>query len=386
MKRMSIVVLFGLLALFSAGCQRVTGGNFVLPRGATVSDDLYISGGDSTLEQGSRVTGSLIVQGGEIHIDGEIDGDVPVSGGDIVFGPSAIVRGEVQRSGGSVSFAPGASIRYTDRTTVSYGTRAPARGLETFILIPLLFIAIVGILLTLRSGSSMVTGTAGVQTAESTGSQSNLIRALSQRATQRGGAIALGIILMVLGFLFFLQQLLNLSIWRYGWPVLILVAGFLFFAVMVFGGRETATLAIPGSIITMIGLILLYQNAFDRYQTWSYAWALILPTSIGMGRYIQGWWGSRPDLRARGTVEIRIGLILFVVLAVFFEMFLNPSGFFTGALSRYAFPLLLMGIGVSIVLSLGLNRPSPNGSLQSRPQTESSSAAQTSDTLPPSGD
>lgn len=164
MKRMSILVLFGLLALFSAGCQRVTGGNFVLPRGETIYDDLYISGGDSTLEQGSVVAGSLIVQGGEIHANGEIDGDVPVSGGDIVFGPSAIVRGEVQRSGGSVSFAPGASIRYTDRTTVSYGTRAPARGLETFILIPLLFIAIVGILLTMRSGSSMVTGAAGVQT------------------------------------------------------------------------------------------------------------------------------------------------------------------------------------------------------------------------------
>ncbi len=386
MKRMSIVVLFGLLTLFSAGCQRVTGGNFVLPRGATVSDDLYISGGDSTLEQGSRVTGSLIVQGGEVHADGEIDGDVPVSGGDIVFGPSAIVRGEVQRSGGAVTFAPGASIRYTDRTTVTYGTRAPVRGLETFILIPLLLIAIVVILLTLRPGGSAVSGFADVQTGGGSGSPSNAMGALSQRLSQRGGAIAVGIILMVLGLLFFLQQLLNLSIWRYGWPVLILVAGFLFFAVMVFGGKETAQLAIPGSIITIIGLILLYQNAFDQYQTWSYAWALILPTSLGIGQYIQGWWGNRPDLRARGLVEIRIGLILFVVLAVFFEMFVNLSGFFTSALSRYAFPLLLMIVGLSIVLSLLLNRPSSNAPTQSRSQTESSSASRPSDTLPPSGD
>jgi hypothetical protein len=100
MKRISILVLVSLLAMFSAGCQRVMGGNYVLHQGETVYDDLYISGGDSTLEQGSRVAGSLVVTGGMIHANGEIDGNVPVSGGDIVFGPSAIVRGGVQKSGG----------------------------------------------------------------------------------------------------------------------------------------------------------------------------------------------------------------------------------------------------------------------------------------------
>jgi hypothetical protein len=385
MKRISILVLVSLLALFSAGCQMVMGGNYVLHQGETLSDDLYIGGGDSTLEQGSRVTGSLIVTGGMIQANGEIDGDVPVSGGYVVFGPSAVVRGVVQKSGGAVSLEPGATIRIVD----GYGTSAASRGLEMFILMLVLLIAVVVLLLTMRPENTVGSGAAAVQTGGDPGSPSNPIRAQAQRVTQLGGAIAVGIILISLGFLFLLQQLLNLSIWRiwhYGWSIFPLAAGFLLFAIMVLGGKGTAKMAIPGSIVTMIGLVLLYQTVFDQYQSWSYAWALVIPTSIGVGRYIRGWWEDRPDLRARGRLEIRIGLILFVALAVFFEMFLNLSGFFTGALSRFAFPVLLMAGGVLVVLSRLLNRPSSNMPLESPSQAGSApSASRTSDTLPPSG-
>ena len=43
-----------------------------------------------------------------------------------------------------------------------------------------------------------------------------------------------------------------------------------------------------GSAVTMVGTILLFQNTFDYFQSWAYAWALVFPTSVGVGQLIYG--------------------------------------------------------------------------------------------------
>ncbi len=70
----------------------------------------------------------------------------------------------------------------------------------------------------------------------------------------------IALLLIGLGLLFLLLQFVPLDLGRNAWPFFIIIPGLLFFAGMALGGRDAARLAIPGSIVTMVGLILLYQN------------------------------------------------------------------------------------------------------------------------------
>ena len=38
----------------------------------------------------------------------------------------------------------------------------------------------------------------------------------------------------------------------------------------------------------MVGVILLYQNAANHFESWAYAWGLVFPTATGLGRMIYG--------------------------------------------------------------------------------------------------
>jgi hypothetical protein len=100
----------------------------------------------------------------------------------------------------------------------------------------------------------------------------------------------------------------------------------------------------------MTGLILLYQNTTSHWQSWAYAWVLIAPTSIGIGRAIQGWWSDRPDTIRDGRRIATAGLILFAVLAIFFELVLDISGLVDRSLAGIILPVLLIGAGAYLVL------------------------------------
>ncbi len=51
------------------------------------------------------------------------------------------------------------------------------------------------------------------------------------------------------------------------------------------------------------------------------------------------------------------GLIIFLVFAAVFEHVLNLSGWVRGDLARFAFPALLILVGIPLVLGRFLNRP-----------------------------
>jgi len=169
------------------------------------------------------------------------------------------------------------------------------------------------------------------------------------------GNMVAGAILIGLGVLLLLGQTLNIDLGHYLWPLFILVPGLAFFLGMLLGGRSTAGLAIPGSVITTIGLILLYQNTFNQFQTWAYAWALI-PTAVGLGLVVQGFWSEQPRLIDSGRNLARIGLVLFVAFGAFFELLLNLSGF--GLRSQWTWPLLLIALGVFLLMGRSRSAPS----------------------------
>ena len=162
------------------------------------------------------------------------------------------------------------------------------------------------------------------------------------------GVVA-GILLILVGGFFLVAPTLG-QVWaERGWPLLVIVPGLGLFAIALFGGKQWSWLAVPASIVTTIGLILWVQNAFNLWQTWAYAWALVLPTAVGFGQLVHGSLADLPDLRQQGRRTLAIGAIMFIGFAAFFEGVLNLSSLPATAEVRYLLPLLLIVVGAGVL-------------------------------------
>lgn len=162
--------------------------------------------------------------------------------------------------------------------------------------------------------------------------------------SRNNGALAGGILLILFGLLALLSQFFRgFDFWSTFWPFIIIGVGAMFFVGMAAGGKSTAGLAIPGSIITGIGLMLFVQNLTNHFESWAYGWTVII-ISVGLGIYIMGWWGGNMEQRRSGAGVMRVGLILFVIFGAFFEMIFNSS-----ALANYVFPAGLILLGLYLV-------------------------------------
>ncbi len=160
------------------------------------------------------------------------------------------------------------------------------------------------------------------------------------------GALTGGTILVVVGLLALVSQFFEgFNFWGTLWPIIIIVAGLLFFVGMLAGGKSVAGLAIPGSIVTMIGLILFFQNLTNHYESWSYAWTLII-IAVGLGIWIMGAYTGEPGQSQRGKSLVRLGLILFIIFGAFFEMIFRSFGW-----SKYAFPVALILLGLYLLVA-----------------------------------
>ena len=168
-----------------------------------------------------------------------------------------------------------------------------------------------------------------------------------------GGLILLGIL-----FLFgrLVGDLFDFDIGHYAWPFFIITPGVLLFMVsFVLERKAGVTMAIFGGMLATIGAILLVQNTFDVYATWSYAWALVAPTSIGLAKFVYGALRSLGDEVKSGLKLIKVGLGIFFGAAFFFELVIGISGFRFGG-AWYCWPVLLIGLGVVVLLSNFLSR------------------------------
>ena len=88
----------------------------------------------------------------------------------------------------------------------------------------------------------------------------------------------------------------------------------------------TARITPLGEAVTMTGVILLRQNIAKRFESWAYAWALVFPTSIGLGQMIHGWLKGKEDMVMTGVRSALIGAVLFLVGAFFFELVIGIRG------------------------------------------------------------
>lgn len=160
--------------------------------------------------------------------------------------------------------------------------------------------------------------------------------------------LALGMILVVLGVLLLLDRALDVDVFSLSWPIFIILPGIVMLVAAITNQRGRG-LAIPGSIVTATGLLLLAQQAFDLYASWAYAWALIAPTAVGFGLWLWGRLDSDDGRAKTGAVLMQIGLILFAAGFIFFELILNLNDFSSHAFAEVAGAALLIAGGFLLI-------------------------------------
>jgi hypothetical protein len=130
-----------------------------------------------------------------------------------------------------------------------------------------------------------------------------------------------------------------------------------FFIPIFLGDKTRGGLAIPGSILVTIGVILYIMNRTDSWSAWSYCWALIM-CAVGAGIWINGYWSEKPELRKRGVNLMRTGLILFIIFGVIMEFIFSTSGeSHWGGILLWAILLILVGIYLLVTRLLQARKP-----------------------------
>jgi hypothetical protein len=151
-------------------------------------------------------------------------------------------------------------------------------------------------------------------------------------------------VLIAIGLLSLASRVFEGFNWGFVWPFVVIGVGAVFFVAMFAGGKNTAAFAIPGSIISGIGLVLLFQNIFKHWESMSYFWTFII-IFVGLGIYIMGVYGGDEGQKQSGWRLMKVGMVLFVVFGAFFEILIFSS------FNNLVFPILLIVLGVYLVLS-----------------------------------
>ncbi len=159
-----------------------------------------------------------------------------------------------------------------------------------------------------------------------------------------------GVVLVIIGAAILVSRLVELNLGTMAWPLWIVVPG----AAMLIGSffippRGGVGLAIPGAIVTIVGLILWVQETYDLYATWAYAWALVAPTGPGLGMLLYGIVHRDGELIADGGRTALVGLGLFLGFALFFEGVIGLSGAPLADLDQIL-PYAVIGLGILLVV------------------------------------
>lgn len=129
------------------------------------------------------------------------------------------------------------------------------------------------------------------------------------------------------------------------WPVFILLPGLIFLGAAIRGGRATAGLAIPGSIISGTAMLLFIQNVTGYWQSWAYAWTLY-GVFLGFGFVTMANVLDDDKLASVGRSFMLFGLMAFAGFGFFFEAIIGLGG---GIVAGW-WAWLLIGAGIVILV------------------------------------
>lgn len=170
------------------------------------------------------------------------------------------------------------------------------------------------------------------------------------------GPLFLGGGLLLVGVILFIGNILQISFGDYLWPFIFIVPGLMVFLSALSTDRNSGEgLSILGAILLSLGLIFFLQAVTGLWATWAYIWALIAPTSIGLAQMVYGERKGRSTIVESGKRLAKIGVILFAVGFIFFELIIGISGFGLRELGLPVIPSIFIFAGI-IVLARALTQ------------------------------
>lgn len=144
---------------------------------------------------------------------------------------------------------------------------------------------------------------------------------------ERRGMLLLGAVLLLMGVLALAGRSLGVDVLDLGWPLFVIVPGLLLFVAAVSaGGPQGSAIAVPAGIVTMVGLVLAFQNTTGLWATWAYAWALVAPGGVGVGLVVYGFVTGQQAVARAGLPILGVGLALFLGFGIVFEGVFGLSG------------------------------------------------------------
>ncbi|HET7141995.1 MAG TPA: hypothetical protein VFJ03_05880 [Candidatus Limnocylindria bacterium] len=172
--------------------------------------------------------------------------------------------------------------------------------------------------------------------------------AFPDRHRGTSGTAMLGLILIAVGGIFLIGQWAELDWGAATWPFYVIAPGVALAAIGL-SQRHGSGLTIAGSIVTMVGLVLLYQNATDHWESWAYAWALVGPGGSGIGMLLFGVRSADRKMARDGFWQIVVAIGLFVAGYLFFEGVIGISGE-PLPLPNWVLPAVIIGLGVLVLV------------------------------------
>ena len=159
-----------------------------------------------------------------------------------------------------------------------------------------------------------------------------------------------GVILVIIGAALLVSRFVDISYGGVTWPLWIVVPGVALLVGSFFiPPRGGLGLAVPGMIVTIVGLVLWVQEVYGLYATWAYAWALVAPTGPGLAMLLYGLVHRDGELVGDGFRTTLVGLGLFLGFALFFEGVIGLSGDPIPNLDQLA-PYGIIALGVLLLI------------------------------------
>ena len=153
-----------------------------------------------------------------------------------------------------------------------------------------------------------------------------------------------------MGIVLLLGRILSIPFGDYMWPFIFIIPGALvFLSALASDSSSGEGLTILGAILTSLGIIFLAQQITGLWASWAYIWALVAPTSVGFAQMVYGTKNDRDTIVQSGRKLINLGLLMFAIGFVFFELILGINGFGIGNLGLPVIPVMMVFVGAVIL-------------------------------------
>ncbi len=175
---------------------------------------------------------------------------------------------------------------------------------------------------------------------------------MKEKSSRDRFSIIIAIAIIAFGLFILLHNIFPaISIGFYVWPFVPVLLGFILIN-LGFNFHEGAMFFFCSiGTMTMIAGFILFVNAFlkDPYL-WSYAWALIFPFGLGVGRKIAMRYSEDKTRRYTGNDLVILGVIFFLIGGLIFELVFRNKVIMDHAGGQITIGYILVCLGIYILV------------------------------------